>query len=101
MGVVCTGENRVMVAKVSGEVDHHGAKGMMEEITRQIDTRLPHTFTMDLGAVTFMDSSGIALLLRTHRNMRKLGGKMTVINTPKQAEKVLKAAGLDKMITFL
>ena len=90
-----------MVAQVSGEVDHHGAKGMMEELSRQIDRGLPHTLTMDLGGVSFMDSSGIALILRTHSRMVTLGGRMTVVNTPKQAEKVLKAAGLDKIITFL
>ena len=72
----------------------------MEELGRRVDIALPRSLTLDLGGVSFMDSSGIAVVLRTWRRMSQLGGVMTVRNVPPQAAKVLKAAGIDKLIPF-
>ena len=75
MAVTCTGEGRVLRAALSGEVDHHGARAIMEELNRQIDLELPRELTIDLAGVTFMDSSGIAVLLRAWRRVGELGGR--------------------------
>lgn len=100
MAVTCTGEGRVLRAALSGEVDHHGARAIMEELNRQIDLELPRELTIDLEGVTFMDSSGIAVLLRAWRRVVELGGSVQVVNVPAQAAKVLKTAGLDKLMKF-
>ena len=100
MAVTCTGEGRVLRAALSGEVDHHGARAIMEELNRQIDLELPRELTIDLAGVTFMDSSGIAVLLRAWRRVGALGGEVRVHNVPPQAARVLRAAGLDKLIRF-
>ena len=47
-----------------------------------------------------MDSSGIAVLLRAWRQVGQLGGTTRVVNVPAQAARVLKAAGLDKLMHF-
>ena len=100
MAVTCTGEGRVLRAALSGEVDHHRARAIMEELNRQIDLELPRELTIDLAGVTFMDSSGIAVLLRAWRRVGELGGSVQVVNVPTQAAKVLKTAGLDKLMKF-
>ena len=100
MAVTCTGEGRVLRAAISGEVDHHGARDMMAELYRQIDQALPRELTLDLGGVSFMDSSGIALLLGARRRLGELGGTLRVVHVPAQAGKVLRAAGLDKLMEF-
>ena len=100
MAVTCTGGGRVLRAALSGEVDHHGARAIMEELSRQIDLELPRELTIDLEGVTFMDSSGIAVLLRASRRMSELEGTMEVVHVPEQAGKVLRAAGLDRLIKF-
>ena len=51
---------------LSGEIDHHGARAMMEQLEDAIARALPLRLTLDLSGVTFMDSSGIAVLLRAH-----------------------------------
>ena len=43
MAVTCTGEGRVLRAAISGEVDHHRARAIMEELSRQIDLELPRS----------------------------------------------------------
>lgn len=55
----------------------------MEELSRQIDLELPRSLTLDLEGVTFMDSSGIAVLLRAYRRLGELGGAVKVVHGPR------------------
>ncbi len=83
---------------LQGEIDHHGARGMMLTLDREVSARNPRTLTVDMAGVTFMDSSGIAVLLRCLRRMEETGGTIQVRAVPPQARKVFSAAGLDKLI---
>ncbi len=94
MSVTCMEENRCLTASLSGELDHHRAREV------QIDAALPRKLTLDLAGLTFTDSSGIAVVLRTFRRMRQLQGSMAVVNAPEQARRVFQAAGLDKLVPF-
>ena len=100
MPVICKEDKRCLMAVVDGELDHHGAKAVMEELDRRIDAAQPRELTLDLSGLTFTDSSGIAVLLRAHRRMGQVRGSMKVVNTPDQAGKVFKAAGLERIIRF-
>ena len=100
MPVTCIQENRRLTAAISGELDHHRAKEVMAELDRWIDEALPTQLTVDLAGLSFTDSSGIAVLLRAWRRMGQVRGAMRVVNTPPQADKVFRAAGLQRMIRF-
>ena len=90
--------NAALTAYLQGEIDHHGARTMMLSLDREVSARNPRTLTVDMTGVTFMDSSGIAVLLRCLRRMEETGGTMSVRGVPAQAKKVFSAAGLDKLI---
>ena len=100
MPVSCTTNDRTLLASIYGDIDHHGAKGIMQELERQIDRALPHSLILDCSGITFMDSSGIAVLLRAYHRMGALGGKVSATGLPAQPAKVLRAAGLDRLITL-
>ncbi len=100
MNLTCTAQGRRLTANIGGEMDHHGAKRLMEELNHQLDVVLPLQLTIDFSGLTFTDSSGIAVLLRTSRRMGQIGGTMRVISTPKQAQKVFSAAGLERLVRF-
>ena len=100
MAVSCTAEDRSLFIALSGEVDHHRAREIMAELERHIEMGLPRRLTLDLSGVTFMDSSGIAVLLRAYKRAAELGGTVTVRNVPEQAGKVLRAAGLERLLRF-
>lgn len=101
MAVSCMSAQRELTVSLSGELDHHGAKQVMGELDRRMDRELPRRLSIDMGGVTFMDSSGIAVLLRAHRRMTQLQGSMTVSNVPPQAQRVFQAAGLHRIIKFV
>ncbi|MDR3729092.1 MAG: STAS domain-containing protein [Oscillospiraceae bacterium] len=92
--------DRNLLLELSGELDHHAARKAMEEMEMAIDAAVPLKLVLDLGGVTFMDSSGIALLLRARRRMEALGGNLMVCHVPDQARRVLDAAGIDRLITI-
>ena len=94
----CT--DRQLSAAISGEIDHHGAKQVMQELELQIARHMPLTLILDCGGITFMDSSGIAVLLRAWQRMHSSGGSMRVLHMPPQPGRVLKAAGLDRLMTL-
>ena len=100
MPVSCLEEGQILTVRITGEIDHHADKKLMTELGRQIDTTLPKEVRLDLGGVTFMDSSGIAVVLRTWKRMQEVDGTMTLWTVPACAAKVLRAAGVDKLIPF-
>lgn len=83
---------------LSGELDHHAAKKAMAEIERNIDIALPRDLILDMAGLAFMDSSGIAVVLKTYRRMNEIGGRMWVENVPKQPMRVLDASGIERII---
>lgn len=100
MPMCCNRAEGALTFAVSGEVDHHGAKGLMEQIDAELEECLDRQVTVDLSGVSFMDSSGIAVLLRVYRRVSELGGAVTVRGAPEQAGKVLRTAGLSRLMKF-
>ena len=99
MELKATCADRNLLLEISGELDHHGARNALREIEQAIDAALPRRLVMDLGDVTFMDSSGIALILRAQQRMQLLEGNVMVCNVPDQARRVLDAAGISRLVT--
>ena len=64
MSVTFSAHNRDLTLFLSGEIDHHGIRGLVRELDLELDAVLPKDLTVDCAGVTFMDSSGIAVLLR-------------------------------------
>ena len=93
-------EGRTLTLLLEGELDHHGARELMEGMDRLIEQNLPAKTILDLEGLTFMDSSGIAVLLRALRQMERHGGTLRAANIPAQARRVLDAAGVGRLIPF-
>lgn len=100
MPISVTSRDGAVTIALSGEIDHHGARAMMLQLDEAIASRLPMRLTLDLSGVTFMDSSGIAVLLRALRQMDQLGGSLRVTAIPVQARRVLDAAGVGRLINL-
>ena len=83
---------------LAGELDHHAAATAIRRSERLLDEHQPGSLVLDLAALSFMDSSGIALLLKLKKRMQYVGGTLEVQNTPPQAYRVLVGAGIDRLI---
>ena len=92
--------DRQLLLELSGETDPHGARDALREMELAVDAALPGRLVLDLGELTFMDSSGIALILRAQQRMQLLDGSVLVCNVPPQARRVLDAAGVGRLVTI-
>ena len=92
--------DRELLLEISGDIDHHGARSALKEVEMAIDAALPRTLILDFAGVTFMDSSGIALILRSQQRMQLLEGSVVLRNIPAQARRVLDAAGIGRLVSI-
>lgn len=86
-----------MTAYLSGEIDHHSARHIREEIDETAARAHPGELVLDFREVTFMDSSGIGLVMGRYSLMQELGGILRVVNLSGHIKKVMRLAGLDRL----
>ena len=94
-------KDRFTQIRLSGELDHHAARDTMIKLDRLLDTCLPLKLELDFSGVGFMDSSGIAVIMRVCKRMRELGGSVTVTEVPAQAKRVLYAANMQRLVQIM
>lgn len=82
-------------AYLSGEIDHHSSVFIREQIDTCIAKLQPKELCLDFMAVSFMDSSGIGLVMGRYRLMNSFGGRVRVRNVSNQTMKVMRLAGID------
>lgn len=92
-------ENRT-TAMLSGEIDHHNAKGLRLEIDFTVREEQPKELILDFSDVGFMDSSGIGLVMGRYKLMKEIGGKVIVRNPSVQIKKVMKISGIDRLASI-
>lgn len=98
MRLECLGAT--LVVKLNGELDQSCASDLREKIDREISLRNINNLIMDFHGVSFMDSSGIGMLIGRYKLIKARGGKMLIIRTQPQVDKVIELTGLKKVIDF-
>jgi stage II sporulation protein AA (anti-sigma F factor antagonist) len=83
---------------LSGVLDHHAARDAMRKLTEKIDAYLPRDCVLDMKNMKFMDSSGIALILKAYKRMKEIEGVLRIENVPPQPKRVLSASGIERII---
>lgn len=83
---------------LTGELDHHEARCVIRTIDELMDEYLPRDCVLDLNGLSFMDSSGIAVIIKLNQRMKSLGGRMWVENPAKQPLRVIDASGIDRLV---
>ncbi len=83
---------------LTGEIDHHRAKSYIQAIAGKVEAYMPALCILDFSEVTFIDSSGVAVVINALRAMKQIGGQLLLTGIGSQPMKVFKAAGIDKLI---
>ncbi|MBQ9898951.1 MAG: STAS domain-containing protein [Ruminococcus sp.] len=91
-------ENGRAVARLSGEIDHHTSKELRAQLDRYIITTQPSELTIDLRNITFMDSSGIGLIMGRSKLLRECGGRLEVHSPQPYIRRVLRLAGMERIV---
>ena len=83
---------------LTGEIDHHCAKAYIDKIAAKIEAYTPSECILDFSEVTFMDSSGIAVVINAMRRMTQIEGKLVLAGLGEQPLRVFHASGIDKLV---
>lgn len=97
MSVKITVNGEVVTAYLEGEIDHHSASVMRNEIDEAVEKNMPTMLVLDFRDVSFMDSSGIGLVMGRYKTVKPIGAELHVTNTSPQIGKVMKLAGIDRL----
>lgn len=98
--VVCNLTNGCLNAAISGEIDHHNARTIRAKIDEKLYLYRPKLIRLDVSKVSFMDSSGLGLILGRFTLARELGGELRVVNPSEGVSKILDLAGTSRLLTI-
>lgn len=90
-------DSRLTVA-LTGEIDHHCAKAYIQAIVAKIEAYMPQLCVLDFRDVTFVDSSGIAVVINALRSMTQIEGSLLLTGIAPQPMRVFRASGIDKLV---
>ena len=68
----------VLCVRLEGELDHHTAEELRTKVTDMIETHGVHHIVLSLENLSFMDSSGLGVILGRYKHVKGLGGEMVV-----------------------
>jgi anti-anti-sigma factor len=94
MSVTIESSGSLIVAYLIGEIDHHTASLIREKIDNTISFKKPSHLILDFKNVTFMDSSGIGLVMGRYRLMQNFKGTVEIRNVSPRTKKLMELAGL-------
>ena len=94
-------ENGRLTVALTGEIDHHCAKSYISCISAKIEAYSPEVCILDFRDVTFMDSSGIAVVINAMRWMTQSGGRLVLSGLAPQPMKVFRTSGIDKLVEIM
>ena len=93
-------EGDALIASIRGEIDLHSSPEVREALLNAINTHKPKKVILNLGQVSYMDSSAVAVLVEALQKMRKTGGKICLTNLQPRVKGLLEIARLDTIFTI-
>ena len=87
-----------LCVRFTGDLDHHAAKAAYREAEAFIDRFLPRRCVLDFSGVSFMDSSGIAVVLRAKKRMEETDGTLFILDPAPQCARVLRTSGIERYV---
>lgn len=97
MNVTIESSGNLMIAYLTGELDHHTAAQIRDKIDTSVSLKKPNHLILDFQNVSFMDSSGIGLVMGRFRLMQNHHGSVEIRNVTPQTKKIMELAGLGRI----
>jgi len=89
---------RSLTVFLEGDIDHHNARQIRSRIDTKVFIQRPDELVLDLSRVSFMDSSGLGLILGRYTKAVELGINFKVANPTAQIKRILDLAGTERLI---
>lgn len=90
--------NNCLIVKIIGELDHHSSQEIRKRIDDEIVNKNPKNIVFDMQKMSFMDSSGVGVILGRFKTIVRNGGKAAMVNVNPQVRRIYDICGLKKII---
>ncbi len=90
-------EGQSLIAGILCDLDHHVAKGVREAIDKKVFENQPRVLVLDFSGVSFMDSSGIGLILGRAEVCRAVGARVSITGLNPHLSKLIALSGIDRV----
>ncbi|SFD51626.1 anti-anti-sigma regulatory factor, SpoIIAA [Lentibacillus persicus] len=88
----------VLIVRMAGELDHHEAERLRNEWKEMMYTNAIKHIVLNLEAVSFMDSSGLGVVLGRYKEVLQLGGEMVVCSVSAPVRRLFDMSGMFKIV---
>ncbi|QDI89897.1 anti-sigma F factor antagonist [Salicibibacter halophilus] len=91
-------KNSILCVRLHGELDHHAASALRSKVDEALeDPRIEHVI-FNAEGLTFMDSSGIGVLLGRYKKIQARGGELVVCSVSPSVHRIFEMSGLYKVL---
>lgn len=87
-----------LLVGLDGELDHYCAQSVRRELDSLLRDPTVRQLILDFSGLTFMDSSGIGVILGRYRVLRERGGSVAVIHMNNHVSRIFHMSGMDRVI---
>lgn len=94
---ICETKDNLIIVRLHGDLDHHIAAQIKEEIDKYIADKSLYRIAFDFRNVLFMDSSGIGLIMGRYKKIKPMNGEIFVCNLGLSMQRIFKLSGLYKI----
>lgn len=91
-------EDKLLVIKITEEIDHHSTEKIRRKADNEITRYMPRKVVFDFNKVSFMDSAGIGMVIGRYKTANMLGGVVEMINVKPSIKKIFEMSGVLKII---
>lgn len=90
-------EGSALRAILPSDIDHHGAKFIRERIDASLSENMPRRLILDFSRVTFMDSSGIGLIIGRCQAAKKYAASVELVGVSNDIMRLIRICGVEKI----
>lgn len=94
MAFLLSSRNRTLIVRLDGELDLVSANDFRESVDNALEEMLSHNLLIDLSNVTFIDSSGLGVILGRFRKLKSLGGQIVLFGLNPNVKRILQLSGI-------
>lgn len=86
--------DEILIVSLEGELDHHTSTAVREEIDKTIEVFRSQHLVLDFSKISFMDSSGIGVIMGRYNKIFKSGGTLMITGCDDYIHRILDMAGI-------
>lgn len=90
--------HRTLIVRLTGELDHHTADNLRTAIENELDRDVATSVLLNLQGLTFMDSSGLGVILGRYRRLSQMDGRMAACCLNQQVKRIFELSGLTRIM---